>query len=369
MKSILVNIARVIALCAVVAVVSATARAQLNPLYQFNGNGNWSLSAVGGGSTPVGNLLAQVPTGSTVVQAYLFSSQYYTPFTPDVTLGATTYSGSSWTALGLNTSSDLPLEAWVANVTPQMKALIGGGSVSQFSIPVFENVGNATTDGEVLAIVYSNPSSPSVTIGFLAGAASSTGATTTVNYSVPLSGVGSPGFSELMSVGDGFSYQTPGNLAQQSTITVDGRTLTQSAGGMDDGQAANGALITVGGIGNGSGGPADNPTGFNPDPTLGGVGDITGDPLGDRTDQEYYNLGMGNDVNSAPFVSNGDTSTTVVTKNSSLDDNIFFLGINVTAQAGINKPPPTTPDPASTAALLGLGLTGLLYLRRKLGIV
>src|ERR1035438_9390473 len=69
---------------------------------------------------------------------------------------------------------------------------------------------------------------------------------TTVNYSVPLSGVGSPGFSELMSVGDGFSYQTPGNLAQQSTITVDGRTLTQSAGGMDDGQAANGALITVG---------------------------------------------------------------------------------------------------------------------------
>src|ERR1039457_232817 len=146
MKSILVNIARVIALCAVVAVVSATARAQLNPLYQFNGNGNWSLSAVGGGSTPVGNLLAQVPTGSTVVQAYLFSSQYYTPFTPDVTLGATTYSGSSWTALGLNTSSDLPLEAWVANVTPQMKALIGGGSVSQFSIPVFGNVGNGHTD-------------------------------------------------------------------------------------------------------------------------------------------------------------------------------------------------------------------------------
>ena len=350
--------------------ISITARAQLTPIYQFNGNGNWSLSAVGSNNTPVGNLLAEVPTGSTVVQAYMFSSQYSTAFTPDVTLGATDYSGAAWTELTPNPSSDLPLQAWVTNVTAQMKTAIGGGSASPFSFSVTENVGNSSTDGEILAIIYSNPSSPKASIAFLGGGASSAGSATTVNYSTPLTGVGSPGFSELMSIGDGYSYQAPGNLSQQSTITVDGRTLTQSAGGQDDGLAENGALITVGGIGNGSGGPADNPTGFNPDPTLGGAGDLTGDPLGDRTDQEYYNLGFGNDVNSSPFVSNGDTSTTIDTVNRSTDDNIFFLGINVTASAGIDRPPPPpAPDATSTVGLLGLGLAGLLAFRRKLGIV
>jgi hypothetical protein len=369
MKRILDNVARVLAVSTAVAVVSATAHAQLNSLYQFNGNGNWSLSAVGSNNTPVGNLLASVPTGSTVVEALLFSSQYGGAFVPDVTLGSTEYSGGVWTELGPNPSSDLSLQAWYTNVTPQIKTLVGGGAATDFSIPVTENVGNGSTDGEVLAIVYSNPSSPKATIAFLGGAASSAGSSTTINYASPLTNVGNPGFSALMSIGDGFSYQTPGNLEQQSDITVDGRTLTQSAGGQDDGQPYNGGLITVGGIGNGSGGPADDPDGFNPDPTLGGPTDTTGDPLGDRTDQEYYQLGAGNDVNAAPFLTNGDTSTTIDTVNNSRDDNIFFLGLNITAQAGVNKPPPPpTPDAASTVGLLGLGIGALLTFRRKLGL-
>ena len=369
MKRILESMARVLAVSTSVAVVAATAHAQLNTLFQFNGNGNWSLSAVGSNSTPVGNLLASVPVGSTVVKAYMFSSQYDTAFVPNVTLGSTTYSGGVWTELGPNPSSDLPLQAWYTDVTSQIQTLVGGGSATDFSIPVTENAGNTVTDGEVLAIIYSNPSSPKATIAFLGGAASSAGSTTTINYASPLTNVGNPGFSALMSIGDGFGFQSPGDLEQQSTITVDGRTLTQSAGGMDDGQPFNGGLITVGGIGNGSGGPADNPTGFNPDPTLGGPGDVTGDPLGDRTDQEYYQLGAGNDVNSAPFLTNGDTSTTVDTVNKSRDDNIFFLGLNITAQAGVNKPPPPpTPDAASTTGLLGLGLVALLAFRRKLGL-
>ncbi len=366
MKVTLDTMLRMLVVGIATAVVSATVHAQLAPIYQFNGNGNWSLSAVGSNNTPVGNLLAQVPVGSTIQKAFLFSSQYSTAFVPDVTLGSTEYSGSVWTELGPNASSDLALQAWYTDVTPQITALVGGGAATDFSIPVTENVNNATTDGEILAIVYSNPSSPKASIGFLGGAASSAGSSTTINYSSPLSGVGSPGFSELMSIGDGFSYQTTNDLEQQSTITVDGRTLTESAGGYDDGQGENGALITVGGIGNGSGGPADDPDGFNPDPT---IGPTSLAPLGDRTDQEYYQLGAGNDVDAAPFVANGDTSTTVTTVNSSRDDNIFFLGINVTASAGFDKPPPPpTPDTASTVGLLAMGVAGLLVLRRKFGI-
>ena len=194
-----------------------------------------------------------------------------------------------------------------------MKAAIGGGSASPFFFSVNENVDNGGTDGEVLAIVFSNPADPTRTIAFLDGVDPSSGATTVVNYSSPLSGVGSPGFSEEMSIGDGYSYQAPNNLSQASTITVDGRTLTQSAGGQDDGGSFNGGLITVGGIGDST---------DNPDPNF---GPADPSPLGDRTDDELYDLGQGNDVSSAPFVSNGDTSTTINTFNSSHDDLIFFL--------------------------------------------
>ncbi len=357
MNNILGKLGPVLAVGTILAVASTSARAQLTVNYQFNGNGDWSLSGVGSNNTPVGNLEAIVPTGSTVQAAFLYSSQYGgSPFTPNITLGSTTYSGGDWTYLGINNGYE---DAYRANVTAQVAAAVGGGSASPFFFQVNENLNNSLTDGEVLAIVFSNPADPTRTIAFLDGVDPSSGATTVVNYSSPLSGVGSPGFSEEMSIGDGFSYQTPDNLEQASTITVNGRTLTQSAGGYDDGAAENGALITVGGIGDST---------DNPDPTLGPSNASTAAD-GDRTDDELYDLGQGNDVDSAPFVANGDTSTTINTFNSSRDDLIFFLGINVTAQGAVNKPPPPPmPDTASTAGLVGLGLVGLLAIRRKLGV-
>ena len=359
MKSILGRSTSVLAIGTVLAVVSTTAHAQLTVNYQFNGNGDWSISGVGSNNTPVGNLEAIVPVGSTVQAAYLYSSQYAGPFTPDVTLGSTDYSGAAWTYLGINNGYE---DAYRANVTAQMQAAIGGGSASPFLFSVTENTLNSYTDGEVLAIVFSNPADPTRTIALLDGVDPSSGATTVVNYSSPLSGVGSPGFSEEMSIGDGYSYQADYNLEQASTITVNGRTLTQSAGGMDDGEGENGALITVGGIGDST---------ANPDPTLGPSNDSTAAD-GDRTDDELYDLGQGNDVNPAPFVANGDTSTTITTFNSSHDDLIFFLGINVTAEGAVNAPPPPPnngmPDAASTCGLLSVGLLGLAALRRKLGL-
>ena len=63
-------------------------------------------------------------------------------------------------------------------------------------------------------------------------------------------------------------------------------------------------------------------------------------------------------ADSTPFVSNGDTSTTITTVNPSDNDNIFFLGLNITAVATVSN---GVPDTASTAALMALGLGALGY--------
>ena len=100
--------------------------------------------------------------------------------------------------------------------------------------------------------------------------------------------------------------------AQQSEITIDGRRLSSSAGGDDDGSD----LITIGGIG-------DDPT--NPL-----------DPLEDeRTspDDELYDLALGNAIDPTPYVSDGILSLNVTTLNPSGDDNVFFAGLNVVVGA------------------------------------
>src|SRR5580658_180518 len=102
---------------------SSTARAQLTPAYTWSGNGNWSIDGVGGGSTPVGDVTAVVPVGSTILKAYLYSAQFNFsggPFpTPDVSLGATEYSGGVWTQLPVNPSASF-LDAFRTDVTSQI---------------------------------------------------------------------------------------------------------------------------------------------------------------------------------------------------------------------------------------------------------
>jgi hypothetical protein len=336
--------------------LTCTSQAQLTPAFTWSGNGNWSLDAIGGNGTPVGNVLANVPVGSTIIKAYLYSSQYdfSPPFpTPDVTLGATDYSGGAWTQLPVNPSANF-LDAWRTDVTAQMQAAIGGGSATPFSFSVSENADNVGTDGEILAIMYSNPADPTVTMSFLDGTLPTSGASTVIHYASPLTGVGS-GFSEQMSLGDGFSFQDNGTQ-QYSEVNVNGRRLTTSAGGDDDdtgggadGSGANGNLITVGGIGDSTANPDD------PNAT----------PTTNRSDDELYDLGQGDLANSTPFVANGDTSTTITTVNPSGDDNIFFLGLNITAVATVSN---GVPDTASTAGLmvLALGAIGFASLRKRL---
>lgn len=320
----------------------ASARANLTTSYQFNGEGNWSLDGVGGNGSTVGQLQANVPVGATVERAFLYASMYDVSGTesltaPSVTLAGQLYSGDAWTSLGSyqpNPASFpyFALGAYRADVTAQITSLVGGGSATLFNFDVSgesPNYGSVGVDGEVLAIVYSLPGEQTRTIAFLDGFSSSAGDSTTVNFASPLTGeqLAAPGFEAQFSLGIGFSTGD----SQSSTVAIDvaGNQLTSSAGGYDDGSLVNGALITVGGIGD----DPDNPV----DPT-------STDRL---QDDELYTLNS--------FLSAGMTSFDILTRNPSLDDNIFFAGLNITAVAGVDQPAPSTgvPDSGSTLALLG----------------
>ncbi|RYD35505.1 MAG: VPDSG-CTERM sorting domain-containing protein [Verrucomicrobiaceae bacterium] len=322
------------------------AKSALTSLYQFNGKGNWSIDALGSTAPAnLGDLDAIVPAGSTIQKAYLYSTTFGGSPTPTVNFDGTVYSNGQWTPLGFTESSSA-LQAFRTDVTSQVSAKVGGGGgLFSFSLDS-ENPSNV--DGEMLVIVYSNPAEMERTIGLVDGFALSAGESTSINLASPLPDVTQLGFEAQLSLGIGFSYSGGG---QGSQVDINGRRLTSAAGGFDDGQLANGALITGGGLG-------DNP--LNPsDPFQG--------PSGNEVyDDELYDLSLGNSLNPAGFIAQGDTAIQVDTRNSSFDDNIFFLGINITAVAGINEPPPNNvPETGTTFALLGMGMLGLAGIRRR----
>jgi hypothetical protein len=100
-------------------------------------------------------------------------------------------------------------------------------------------------DGIVLAIVYDLASLPQASVALLDGGQAQGGETTTVNFASPLTDTTSPSF--VAQLGLGISFSAGGS--QFSNVSVNNMPLTNNAGGFDDGALANGALITVGGLG------------------------------------------------------------------------------------------------------------------------
>lgn len=328
------------------------ADAGLSKKYQFNGKGNWSLDAIGGNNTegPIGVLRAVVPPGSTVVKAYLYCSRNYAGSStkPTIVFDGTTYAPGDWTTLGTTAG----LQAFRADVTTKVAAKIGSGSASTNTFSVDSEDLNTSTDGEVLAIVYSNPAEKERTIAFLDGFSATSGDSTTFTFASPLNIT--PGFEALMSLGIGFSYQPDGQISQ---VDINGRRLTSSAGGEDDGVADDGGLITVGGIGDDPANPADP---------------FADDSSGTRADDELYDLAQGNATNATPFLVNGLTSFEVSTLNPSDDDNIFFLGLNVTAKGGVSGGGggcSSANDLLTQVRALGLPRYRLLRLEREISII
>jgi hypothetical protein len=261
----------------------------------------------------------QKNAGATVRKAFLFAASTggtgYEPVDGDVTLDG---SPVAWNPADTMSNSIGSVNV-AADVTALVKAKVDAALAGPVDFIVAEPFDTYLIDGEILAVILDDPTvrrSSGVTL--LYGAQSTGGDTFRAALAQPVNKA-DPSFALDLSLGISYGYQPAG---QYTTIDVNGSRLTSSAGGQDDGEGANGALITVGGIGD----LTDNP----PDPyatdfTCSGL--FGGAP---RCDDELYSL--------LPFVANGDTSLSFATANPSNDDNIFFAALNARSSAAVVLP-------------------------------
>lgn len=279
----------------------------LQPFYTDVGNLTLSLDAVGTTATS-GTVQVEKPTGGTVRKAFLFSASTgesgYLPTDDDVRLDDQPVAwNDDWTR---------PSRIASQNVAADVTSLVSGKLNAAAAGTVNFTVAEANTfqlDGEVLAVVWSAPSARARTIVLMYGALAPGGDRFEVNLGEPLK----PSSTATMSLGISYGFQ-PAN--QYSNISVNGKPMTSSAGGSDDGQSSNGSLITVGGIGDSTTNP--------PDPTA----DDTC-PEAPRCDDELYDL--------KALVGTGATGFTVDTTNPSNDDNVFLAAFDLGTTASVGK--------------------------------
>jgi Ca2+-binding RTX toxin-like protein len=272
----------------------------------FVGKGGYSADGLGQFS-PGGTIQAEVPAGSTVRRAYLYGTYYSSP-NPSDAQRTIEFDGTT-VLLDFLTNSEpgnSGLATARAEVTSQVAAKVGGGGgITDFVV----SNDPSGLDGVALVVIYSNPNSSDGTIAILDGGSKQGGDTTTFALAGPLDKT-VPNFSAQMSLGSGFSYQggsTPQHACgggQFSIVNVNTQLLTNCAGHFDDGEAGDGALITVGGVGDST----NNPT----------------PPDAPAEDDELYDL--------APFLKQGDTQIVVDTANPSNNDNLFLSVIQFSAR-------------------------------------
>ena len=275
---------------------------------QITETGKIALSIDGLGSNTGSDIIqVQKPSASATVRS-AFMAAATTGFTGHrLSAGDINIDGNNF-VWSIETSSNTNSLNYWGDVTNLVKAKIDAAPAGRVDFTVTEtNTGGI--DGELLAVIFDDPTLPTDnTIVLLFGAQAVSGDTFHIGLGSPLTADSLTHPLDL-SLGISYGYQPAG---QYSIVDVNGQRMTTSAGGQDDGQAANGALLTVGGLDDSDANP--------PDP-------YATDYYGPRYDDELYNLN--------PFVNVGDTTINVFTQNPSNDDNIFFAALNLQAQVAV----------------------------------
>jgi hypothetical protein len=312
-----------------------------DPLLPFTSeSGLIALSVDAAGTNdPAGTTITvQKHAGATVRKAYLFAASTgfsgYTPANGDITLNGTAVTWNPANTIS-NAIGSVNAES---DVTSIVKPIVDPAPAGNVDMTIAEGAKTGSYDGEILAVILDDPTvttSGSVTLMY--GAQQTTGDTFNVALADPVN-LGDPNFGMNLSLGISYGFQPAG---QFSTVDVNGTRMTTSAGGQDDGQPANGALITAGGVGDLN----DNP----PDPNANDTTCMGAKGPAPLCDDELYNL--------VPFLHNGDTSLTFHTQNPSNDDNMFFAALDTRGAAalvgaGVLLSPSSATNPINTSHTL-----------------
>ena len=123
----------------------------------FVGHGGYSADGLGQSGTG-GTVQAEVPSGSTVVQAYLYGTYFGTPEgRPRTARSSSTAPTSRSTCANSEPGPCCALSTARGDVTNQVKAKVGsGGGVTNFAV----NTDPANLDGVALVVLFSNPALP-----------------------------------------------------------------------------------------------------------------------------------------------------------------------------------------------------------------
>ncbi len=303
------------------ALSAPAASASLEVFYSEIGKLKLSVDASGTNSE-TGTIEVDKPTGATVRKAFLFAastgSTNFNPSDGEVSIDGTPI---NWDPSHTIPSSIVSFNT-AADVTSIVSPKIDAESAGRIPFTI-EEENTTLMDGEILAVVFDDPTARSNTITLMYGAQQTLGDHFAIGLSEPLK----PSSTAIMGLGISYGYQPAG---QYSTVDVNGTRVTSSAGGQDDcperyasepafTACGNGSLITVGGVGDGLKVPDDpfvTDTQCSVDPELAA-----------RCDDELYNL--------KPFTQQNATSIDVDTFNPSNDDNIFFASLDLGAETAL----------------------------------
>ncbi len=289
----------------------------------FTGNGAGGVgvsSDACGNNSPPCSIEQDVPAGATVLKAYLYATtNFVRPASVDIELD-----GDTKTLAELpNNDAGFPgfLGSYRADVTADVAAALGGNAAHVFSVDDSVELNTVSVNGVGLVIVYRTntiPAESSVLI--FDGGLGASPPTQTLIFGAPVD-TANPAFSAEMRLGIGHGFQggagsqCGGDEAMDSQIDINSIRLTSCAGNFDDGLGFNGALITIGGVGDDLNNPAD---------PFQRAGDGA-NSLAIEDDERY-------DIES--FIGNGTTQLDLDTINVSNDDLVFlsilaFEGVTV----------------------------------------